>query len=313
VRQLDELIRSLRDGQRAAPGAVTPPPLPAPPPVPPVRGFPRRPGAVDAPDIDREIQQMQDMMRRYMEQMQAQLRAGGLQGGVFMGPPGALRPLGTTGGGRLGVRVEKPSDVLAAQLELPNGQGLVCIDVPAESPAGKAGIKPNDILLEVGGKAVSSDRDEFVKALREVKPDQPVDVVVLRKGKKETLKGVKLPEAREVPDLPGLRDFPGPLAIPAPVLPGVDTPALPVPGRNVGVAVGPGETVRVEQVNDAFTVFYAKNGVKVTISGSKDADGQAKAESIEVEADGKTTKAESIDKLPKEYQDLAKAAMKAIK
>jgi hypothetical protein len=87
----------------------------------------------------------------------------------------------------------------------------------------------------------------------------------------------------------------------------VDRPEPPAP------VAGPGETVRVEQVNDAFTIFYSKNGVKVTITGSKDADGGAKAESIEVDDKGKTTKAESIDKLPKEYQDLAKSAMKAVK
>ena len=52
--------------------------------------------------------------------------------------------------------------------------------------------------------------------------------------------------------------------------------------------------------------------VKVTIAGTKDG-GVPKAESIEVDDNGKTTRAESIDKLPKEYQDLAKAALKAVK
>ena len=279
-----------------------------------------RPGRIEPPDLDREIDQAQDMIRRYLEQMAAQMRAGGLQGpGVFVGPPGAMRPFAPISGGRLGIRVEKPSDVLASQLELPNGQGLVCLDVPGDSPAGKAGIKPNDILLEVAGRPVPSNRDELVRGLKDVKPDTPVDIVVLRKGKRETLKGVKLPEAKEAPEfaLPGLNlpEFQGPglLGGPPAAVPFPVDPDFPRAGRKAGVVVGPGETARVEQVNDAFTVFYTKNGVKATISGSKDADGVPKAESIEVEADGKTTKAESIDKLPKEYQDLAKAAMKAVK
>ena len=324
VKQLDELIKMLKEGKLGGPVALPvpgvaheAPPLPMPPPLPP----PPRRGRIDRPDLDKEFDQAQEMIRQYLEQMAAQLRAGGIQGnGVIVGPAGALRPF-VAGGGRLGIRVEKPSDVLAAQLELPLGKGLVCVDVPADSPAGKAGIKPNDILLEVAGKSVPSNRDEFVKSLKDVKPDTPVDVVVLRKGKKETLKGVKLPEAKEVPDFPVLPrldfgDFQGPgiiVAPPIPVPPAGDFPALPRAGRNTGVVVGPGETARVEQVNDAFTVFYTKDGVKVTISGSKDADGVAKAESIEVEAGGKTTKAESIEKLPKEYQDLAKKAMKSIK
>ena len=94
-----------------------------------------------------------------------------------------------------------------------------------------------------------------------------------------------------------------------PLVPGVDAAR---PGAKAGVAVGPGETARVEQVNDAFTVFYAKNGVKVTIAGTKEG-GVPKAESIEVDDNGKTTKAESIDKLPKAYQDMAKNALKAVK
>jgi beta-lactamase regulating signal transducer with metallopeptidase domain len=308
VKQLDELIRVLKGGMSARPGVGGPPPKPVAGALPPGH----RVGRIEQPDFDKEIDQAQDMIRRYLEAMTARMQAGGFQEpGVFIGPPGALRNIAPIGGGRLGVRVEKPSDVLASQLELPNGQGLVCIDVPADSPAGKAGVKPNDILLEVAGKAVPNNRDEFVKALRDVKPDTAVDIVVMRKGKKETLKGVKLPEAKEVPafEFPKL-DFQGPgILVPAPV-PVDDFPRI---GRNAGVVVGPGETARVEQVNDAFTVFYSKNGVKVTISGSKDADGVPKAESIEVEADGKTTKAESIEKLPKEYQDLAKSAMKAIK
>ena len=44
--------------------------------------------------------------------------------------------------------------------------------------------------------------------------------------------------------------------------------------------------------------------MKVTIAGTKEG-GTAKAESIEVDDNGKTTKAESIDKLPKEYQEMA--------
>jgi len=323
VKQLDELIKSLKEGKFGRPVAVPvpgvghdAPPLPQPPPLPP----PPRFGRIDRPDLDKEFDQAQEMIRQYLEQMTAQLRAGGLQGNGFMvGPGGALRTFGT-GGGRLGIRVEKPSDVLAAQLELPLGQGLVCMDVPADSPAGKAGIKPNDILLEVAGKSVPSNRDEFVRALKNVKPDTAVDVVVLRKGKKETLKGVKLPEAKEIPDFPALPRFdfgelqgPGVIVAPPLPVPAGDLPALPRAGRNAGVVVGPGETARVEQVNDAFTVFYSKDGVKVTISGFKDADGVAKAESIEIESDGKTTKAESIDKLPKEFQDLARKAMKAIK
>jgi beta-lactamase regulating signal transducer with metallopeptidase domain len=274
-----------------------------------------------------ELLKGQDDMLKQLQQLLGQVQGG--RGFAFqMGPDGTFRQLGVgmPRGGRLGVRVEKPSDVLASQLDLPNGQGLVCVDVPADSTAGKIGIKPHDILLEVAGKPVSNDVQRFVTALKDIKPDTAIDIVVLRKGKKETIKGAKLPEAKEVADapnpfggIPNLEAIPVPLDLPpAPRVPGVSRvpapPVIPVPpGRGIGAVAGPGETVRVEQVNDAFTLFYSKNGVKVTITGSKEANNPAKAESIEVDDNGKTTKAESIDKLPKEYQDLAKSAMKAIK
>src|SRR5262245_65925518 len=121
------------------------------------------------------------MIRRYLEAMTARMQAGGFQEpGVVIGPPGALRNIAPIGGGRVGVRVEKPSDVLAAQLELPNGQGLVCVDVRDDSRAGKAGIKPNDILREGAGKAVPKSRDESEKSLRELKRQTVVDIVGAR-------------------------------------------------------------------------------------------------------------------------------------
>jgi beta-lactamase regulating signal transducer with metallopeptidase domain len=337
VKQLELLLKMLKEGMPAGVDAfpvpvprvdgqpprpvLRPRPVPAPPAVDP--GGPPGPRVrpIEPPDLDKEIEQAQEMLRKQLEQMAIQLGGRGVRGGgLMLGPDGVLRPIGPSGG-RLGIRVEKPSDVLTSQLDLPAGQGLVCIDVPADSPAGRAGIKPNDILLEVAGKPVPNSRDEFVKGLSDVKPDTPVDVVLLRKGKKETVKGLKLPEPKEFGDLPGfprgvIPDFPAlPQLRPAPgAVPGpFDDGGFPGAARKPGVVVGPGETARVEQVNDAFTVFYTKDGVKVTISGSKDVDGVAKAESIEIEANGKTTKAESIDKLPKEYQDLARSAMKAVK
>ncbi len=300
VKPLEDLLKALQKNQpgvQAAPGL---PPAPLPVPIPPL--------GLNGGDF----QKIQEQMLKQMEEV---MRAAGARGGVILGP-GGIQQFPGMGGGRLGARVERPSDVLVSQLDLPIGTGLVIVDVPAESTAGKIGIKPHDILLEIAGKSVSSQANEFVRSLKDVKEDAAIDIVVLRKGKKETLKGVKLPAARELPDLllPLLPFFPDgalPFPIPVPVLPGL-IPVGPALGPQPQI-IGPGETVRVEQVNDAFTVFYAKKGVKVTVTGSKDAGGQPKAESIEVDDDGKMTKAESIEKLPKEYQELARTALKSIK
>ena len=43
-----------------------------------------------------------------------------------------------------------------------------------------------------------SNPEEFRKLVEGIKADTPVDAVVLRKGKKETIKGLSLPEAKAV-------------------------------------------------------------------------------------------------------------------
>ena len=107
---------------------------------------------------------------------------GGLPGGFPDNLPG-LRP-GLRPESRLGARLAAPSDVLVEQLNLPKDQGLVVEQVQAGSAAAKAGLKANDILLELAGKAVPNNPREFTKQLQDIKANTPVDAVVLRKGKK---------------------------------------------------------------------------------------------------------------------------------
>src|SRR5205807_2354218 len=99
-------------------------------------------------------------------------------------------------GGRLGVQVQKPNAVLAEQLDLPKGQGLVIERVVPNSAADKGGLKAHDILLEFNGKPVPNEGAKFIKMLEDVKASTPVDAVVLRKGKKETVRGLSLAEAK---------------------------------------------------------------------------------------------------------------------
>lgn len=335
VKKLDEALKALEGKpapkmpEKAAP-AAPPPPFPlARPPV--VFPLPAPGDPLDLDALEKELVQQQEMMRKMLEGLVGQLGQGDGQGvrigGIAVGPDGRARVLRgglpQSGGGRLGVRVDKPTEALAAQLDLPPGQGLVCTDVPADSVAGKAGVKPYDVLMEVAGKSVPSDPAEFVGDLKAIKADEKVDIVVLRKGRKETIKAVALPAAKEpvaeaFPAFPAMPAFPGaqmrpgvPMLRPAVIGEGAGLPGFPAPAAPVAPGVG-GEGVRVEQFNDAFTVFYQKDGVKVTVTGTKE-DGQIKAESFEVEANGKSVKAESIEKLPKELQEAAKNALKAVK
>jgi len=98
---------------------------------------------------------------------------------------------------RLGAVVQAPVPALVDQLDLPKGQGMLIQDSKSDSPAAKAGLKANDILLQLDGKSVPSNLDDVTIMLNELKPDAPVDAIILRKGRRETVKGIKLGEAKD--------------------------------------------------------------------------------------------------------------------
>jgi beta-lactamase regulating signal transducer with metallopeptidase domain len=212
---------------------------------------------------------------------------------------------------RLGVQVSKPSDALVDQLDLPKDQGQVIEQVIPDSAAAKAGLKRHDVLLELNGKAVPADYQEFVKEVAEIKADAKVDAVVLRKGKKEMVKGITLPDAKPEPvagfGFPGGQ--PGGFA-PAPALPqlaplgGKFIPQPPQFGGNFQPA---GNTVMTTmfRTNDRFTTRHQEGSLIITVTG-KVADGKTKLNDIQVQDGQVVNKYESVDKVPDQYQDKVK-------
>jgi beta-lactamase regulating signal transducer with metallopeptidase domain/membrane-associated protease RseP (regulator of RpoE activity) len=292
---------------------------------------------------------MREQMKRVMEQMRKQMPAGGQ---FPIGPlgPGAGFPIGPLGGAggfaggfgganrafnpfgqdtmdsRLGARIEKPTDALVDQLDLPKGQGVVIEQVTADSAAAKAGMKPNDILLELNGKAVSNDPAELAKALDAIKANTPVDAVVMRKGKKETIKGLSLPEAK-APQFPGNRFGPGGINLPGaggiggiggaggigglPGGPGIGgiggagggiggLPGFPgLPGGANGVMT------TVFRSGDRFTARHQEGNLVINVTGTV-SDGKATTKSINVQDGAVHEKYESVDKVPEQYRDKVK-------
>jgi len=213
---------------------------------------------------------------------------------------------------RLGAEVAAPGGALADQLDLPRGQGLVVNRLGPNSPAGKAGVKKYDILLELNGKAVPSKASEFAKLLSGIKADAPVDVVVLRKGKKETIKGLKLPEAKAaaqpfgggVRGLPSLPDFP---SLPGfPNFPGFE--GLGDLDKLLPPKAGGADVTTVTRNNDQFTVTRKEGRRTFQVTGKVD-QGVAKVDRVTIDdGDGKKTY-EGMDKVPaqhkKRVEDLA--------
>jgi hypothetical protein len=246
-------------------------------------------------EVRKHMAQMRERMDRMLREMQKQ---GGFRGGFpafpalpDVGGPGAAAPRSPQED-RLGAQLSPPGATLADQLDLPREQGMVLEAVGPNSAAAKAGLKAHDILLEVAGKAVPSKREDFGKLLASIEPNRKVEVVVMRKGKKETFKDLSLPEAKAVAR-PGVVD---------------ELPAFPG-GRlrlpNLGGMAGVAGSTTVTRNNDEFTARNRSGDVTLTVKGTVE-DGKPKVSEVTVEADGKTKTYDSVSKVPAEHQEKAK-------
>lgn len=73
----------------------------------------------------------------------------------------------------------------ARYLRLPEAEGLLVTEVFKDGPAEKAGIRPGDVILELGGNRVS-DRDKYLSLLRNHQPHAPVTLKIWRDGREKT-------------------------------------------------------------------------------------------------------------------------------
>lgn len=108
----------------------------------------------------------------------------------------------------IGVQLKEVPESVRAFVDIPENQGMVVVDVAKDSPAEKAGIQTNDVILEAAGQPISSVTD-LTKIVQDHK-DKPLALKVLRKGQK--LEITVTPEARpaarwEAPLAPFPGDF----------------------------------------------------------------------------------------------------------
>ncbi|HVC95974.1 MAG TPA: PDZ domain-containing protein [Pirellulales bacterium] len=76
-------------------------------------------------------------------------------------------------------------DAVRAQLELPEGQGVLVEDVMPDSPAAQAGLKKHDVIVLAGNKALTNPQD-LVDAVAQAKESE-LSLQLHRSGKKLTL------------------------------------------------------------------------------------------------------------------------------
>ena len=79
------------------------------------------------------------------------------------------------------------------------GKGVKVIEVDEESNAAKAGVKEEDVITEVDGKAVNNT-DDMVKLIKESKEKSSVMIKLQRSGKSQNIE-VKMPKKIKTADL----------------------------------------------------------------------------------------------------------------
>lgn len=85
----------------------------------------------------------------------------------------------------IGVRCAEVPEVLRAQLDLPEGEGVLIDQVIADAPAEQAGLKTFDVVISAAGKKVATPRD-VADAVAQADGDE-LKIDYLRAGKQHTV------------------------------------------------------------------------------------------------------------------------------
>lgn len=124
-----------------------------------------------------------------------------------------LRDQGRVSRGYLGINIQNLDRERAPAFGLDEGKGALVVSVEPDTPAGKAGLRHGDVVLEVDGREIRETRDliDYVSSRR---PGEKVRLGILRDRKRSTVE-VTLGER------PGLGGDAGPAARPA-TAPGIE-------------------------------------------------------------------------------------------
>lgn len=90
------------------------------------------------------------------------------------------------GGGWLGVEIDEVTADKAKDLRLSTVRGVIVQDVEPDSPAAKAGLKKNDVIIRYDDQSVEGTV-QFRRMVRETPAGRTIPVVISRDGKTETI------------------------------------------------------------------------------------------------------------------------------
>jgi S1-C subfamily serine protease len=88
--------------------------------------------------------------------------------------------------GWLGVYVQDINHALKEAMDLKSEKGVLIRDVVEDSPADKAGIETEDVVVAFDGKKVT-DTEQFLMMVKKTSPGDEVELSIVRDGKEKTL------------------------------------------------------------------------------------------------------------------------------
>lgn len=88
--------------------------------------------------------------------------------------------------GYLGVGLRDVDNERASALKLKEATGAEIVTVDHDAPAGAAGLKQHDVVLQMNGQAVSS-AEQLRRMLRETPPGRAISLLISRDGQEQTI------------------------------------------------------------------------------------------------------------------------------
>ena len=185
---------------------------------------------------------------------------------------------GDEGGAWLGVSIGDVTGEKAKELKLPSESGAVVKEVHENSPAAKAGLLKDDVILEFAGDKVRSAA-QLRRLVRETPADRNVTITVSRAGQTKTL-SAKLEQPKD-----RLFEMTGPAFAP---MPNVHMPEFNFVWKDHGVRLGISADDLTSQLAQYFGVKQGKGIlVREVLVGSAAEKAGLKAGDVIVAVDGK--------------------------
>lgn len=214
-------------------------------------------------------------------------------------PPRAPRSVtvystSTAGRSYLGVDINDVTSERVGPLKLKEERGVEIVSVDQDGPAGKAGLKEHDVILEFDGTKVESE-EQLRRMLRETPPGRTVTLGISRDGQPTNIK-VQLADRKKMATIVAPRPRAWAFAVPEiPPMPEVHVPEVNVPAfdfngisRTYSTSAGLMVESLTPQLGDFFGV---KNGEGVLVrsveKGSAAESGGLKAGDVIVKFEGR--------------------------